>query len=197
MQRLRSSWTAFLRDERGVLLAEFLIMLPLLIWGMLAIFVYFDYFQTANVNQKAADQLSDLVSRQTLVTTDFVEGLQEVLTFLTAGEVGARMRVTSFQYDEVNDEFDVLLSCSPGDIVPTVHTSTTLNAMRAQIPTMENLQPMVLIETWVDHQPDFDIGVLNLVAPLEAATMDQTIFTRPRIGRVCFVGPPECEPTCG
>jgi len=196
MQRLRQSLRAFARDESGVILAEFLILLPLVIWGLLALVVYWDVFRTINVTQKAAYSISDLLSRQEVVTTNFVEGLQDVLTFLTPGVEASRMRITSFEYDASDDEFDLLFSCSPRDLVAP-HTETTLEALRPNIPIMDDLDSMLLVETWVDYQPDFDIGILNVTQSLEGLTMTQFIMTRPRHRRVCLAGPPECSLSCG
>lgn len=58
MIRLRNSIRAFARDESGVLLAEALILLPMLIWGFIALVVYWDVFRTINVTQKAAYSIS-------------------------------------------------------------------------------------------------------------------------------------------
>lgn len=196
MHRLRQSLRAFARDESGVILAEFLILLPLVIWGLLALFVYWDVFRTINVTQKAAYSISDLLSRQEVVTTDFVEGLQGVLTFLTPGVETSRMRITSFEYDASEDEYVLLFSCSPQDLVAP-HTESTLEALRPNIPIMDDLDSMILVETWVDYQPDFDIGILNVTQSLEGLTMTQFIMTRPRHRRVCLAGPPECSPSCG
>ena len=39
---------AFWKDESGVLLAETLLLLPLLLWGFVALFIYWDVFRTMN-----------------------------------------------------------------------------------------------------------------------------------------------------
>jgi hypothetical protein len=197
MLRFRQSLRAFARDESGVMLAEFLILLPLLIWGFLALFVYWDVFRTTNVAQKAAYSISDLLSRQEVITPEFVNGLQGVLTFLTPGTLGSRMRITSFEYDAGDDEYLILFSCSPQNLVtPATLTPVELDALRPRIPIMDDLDSMILVETWVDYRPDFDIGILNVAPDLEALTITQFVLTRPRSRRVCLDGPPECDPGC-
>lgn len=199
MLRFRKSVRNFLKDESGVLLAEALILLPLLVWGFLALVVYWDVFRTINVTQKAAYSISDMISRQGVITNQFVDGLENVLSFLTPGAPASRMRVTSIEFDEgtnnqaawdADDSFILLFSRSPGDKVPA-HTSVTINetAFRNRIPVMSDLESVVIVETWVDYEPDFDVGVLNMAPGLTDQTFTQFIVTRPRNWRrVCLDG---------
>lgn len=197
--RLRHSFRAFLRDESGVLLAEALILLPMLVWGFLALVVYWDVFRTINVTQKAAYSIADMLSRQGVITSQFVDGLENVLTFLTPGAPASRMRITSIEFDEgtnnqaiwdADDSFILLFSRSPGDKVPQ-RTTVDINEInfRNRIPVMSDLESVIIVETWVDYVPDFDIGVLNMAPGLTDQTFTQFIVTRPRNWRrVCLDG---------
>lgn len=64
MRNLKRRFITYLRAEDGLVLAEALIMLPLLIWGLIAMFNYWDVFRTINMTQKAAYSIADLLSRQ-------------------------------------------------------------------------------------------------------------------------------------
>lgn len=201
MSKLRRNLHAFARDETGVLLAEFLIMLPFVIWGAIALVVYTDLYRTMNNSQKAAYSIADLLSRQEIITMDFVNGLQDVLEFLTPGAEASRMRVTSFEFDAAgagpgDDHYHTLFSCSPQNTVAEVYDDADLLMMMNRVPVMDDLDSMLLVETWVDYRPDFDIGVLNLVADLNGITMEEFVMTRPRKRKVCLEGPPDCDPSC-
>jgi Flp pilus assembly protein TadG len=191
MTRFRAHLRAFAKDESGVLLAEALLLVPLLIWGFLALFVYWDVFRTINVTQKAAYSIADLLSRQVVVNTQFVDGLQNVLTFLTPGTPESRLRITSLEYDEGDDEYVLLFSRSPGGKV-TPHDQASIQTLKPQIPTMDDLDSVIIVETWVDYTPDFDIGVLNVTPGLVDHTFTQFIVTRPRSRRVCLDTSPGC-----
>ena len=200
MYRFRHSIRSFAKDESGVLLAEFLLLLPMMIWGFLALFVYWDVYRTINVSQKAAYSIADLLSRQVVVTTNFVDGLQEVLAFLTPGAQESRMRITSMEFDEgtvsqpawdADDTYVLLFSRSPGDAV-TAHTQTTIQTLNPLIPEMDDLDSVVIVETWVDYTPGFDIGVLAYGPGLADQSFSQFIVTRPRTRRVCLDGSPGC-----
>lgn len=195
MQRLRNSVRGFLRDEGGALLAEALIMMPMLIWGFLALVVYWDVFRTINITQKAAYSIADMLSRQTVVTTQFVDGLDNVLTFLTPGTPVSEMRITSFQLDEGSniqpgfdgdDSYCLLFSRVVGGTSgsPRIpHDVASIQALNARIPDMADLESVVLVETWVDYEPDFDTGVLNFAPGVTGQTFTQFIVTRPRNDR--------------
>jgi hypothetical protein len=191
MQSFRKSLRSFAKDESGVLLAEFLILLPIMIWGFVALFVYWDVFRTINVTQKAAYSIADLLSRQAVVTTQFVDGLENVLTFLTPGTQASRIRITSFEYDAGNDEYNLLFSRSPGGKVP-VHSSETIQLLKPRIPIMDDLDSVILVETWVDYSPSFNTGLLNMAPGVEDQSFTQFIVTRPRTRRVCLDGSPGC-----
>lgn len=183
----------FWQDESGVLLAEALLLLPLLIWGFLALFVYWDLFRTLNSSQKAAYSIADLMSRQAVVTPEFVDGMQNVLDFLTIGSPKSSMRITSMQYDEPNKKYLLLFSKSPGNKM-TPHTEATLQTLKSGIPIMSNLDSVVLVETEVDYQPGFDTGTLNVAAGVQAQTFRQFIVTRPRFYRRVCMTVPACPP---
>ena len=193
---------AFLKDESGVILAEVLILLPILIWGFIALVVYWDLFRVMNVSQKAAYSIADLVSRQkTEVSEDFIKGLPKLLGFLTSDAAGSRLRITSLQMVEgpntppnpvfdANDDFCLLFSRSsdPSDLSIKPYTQADLKSLAPQIPNMDELESVVSVETWVDYAPAFDTGVLNVAPGVSDQTFYQFIVTRPRIRRVRLAG---------
>ncbi|CAN1509605.1 hypothetical protein MCELHM10_00751 [Paracoccaceae bacterium] len=200
MYRFRHSIQSFAKDESGVLLAEFLLLLPMMIWGFLALFVYWDVYRTINISQKAAYAIADLLSRQVVVTTTFIDGLQEVLAFLTPGAQASRMRITSFEMDEgtvvraawdSDDRYVLLFSRSPGGAV-VAYNQMTIQDLQPFIPEMDDLDSVVIVETWVDYSPDFDIGVLAYGPGLQDQSFSQFIVTRPRTRRVCLDGTSGC-----
>lgn len=191
---LTHSFKRFLRDESGVLLAEALILLPLLIWGFLALFVYWDVFRSMNVAQKAAYSVADLLSRQAEVTPEFVDGMQDVLNFLTQGSPQSKLRITSLQYNGATDKYELLFSRSPGGKM-TAHTDVTIQTLKTKIPVMASLDSVIIVETEVDYNPTMDTGVLNVASGVTSQTFREFIVTRPRFWRrVCMTPlPPICS----
>lgn len=186
MSFLRDRFQRFLRDEDGIILAEFLILLPLLIWAFIAIFVYWDAFRVINTSQKASYAISDLISRQGDVTGNYIDGMEDVMGFLLNRADDVRIRITSVEWAEEDDQYQVLFSRSPSDRMP-VQTSATLDDFRSRIPALTNLESVVIVETEVDYRPTFDVGV-------RPQTVRNFLVTRPRFyRRICMV---ESMDTC-
>ncbi len=189
---LRNSIRGFAKDESGLIMAETLILLPMLIWGFLALFVYWDAFRAINISQKAAYSISDLLSRQGQIDQNFINGMQTVANFLVLNSPKASIRITSIQYDGPNNKYLLLFSKSPGNKM-AAHTAASIQlaAFKNKIPTMLNLDSVVVVETEVEYHPGFDIGVVGLGTGITDQTFRQFIVTRPRFyTRVCM------NPTC-
>lgn len=197
MQRFRTSLRSYGRDESGVMMAEFLILFPILFWGFIGLVAYWDIWRTINVAQKASYSISDLLSRQELVNEDFVTGLQDVLNFLTPNARQSRMRVTSLEFREGNpntdadDAYVLLWSRSPGNAVVR-HTNVSIQDLEGVIPTLDDRGSALVVETWVDYVPRFDIGVMNFAPGLSGQTFDNLVVTFPRRRRVCLEGTDTC-----
>lgn len=172
----------FRDQEDGLVMTEFLIMLPLLIWTFMALFIYWDAFRTINQAQKASYAVSDLLSRQSEVNLGFVNGMENVMEYLT-GETDVRVRITSFDWDEEDNEYRVFFSRSPGNKLAQLD-ATDLADMTGRIPAMADNDSVVLVETEVAYDPAFEVGIPN-------HTFDNFVITRPRYYlRVCLTEQP-------
>lgn len=197
MTRLRQSLRAFSRDERGVLLVEFLFLVPMMIWAFIALVVYWDVFRTINVSQKAAYSISDLMSRQVIVKQTFLDGMDDILAFLTPGASASRLRITSLRFDAgptnatTDDKYVLVFSHSSSSSIPK-YTQTSIQPLKTMIPILDNTESVIIVETWVDYAPDFDIGVLNMAPGLAGQTFTQFIVTKPRTKEVCLDGTAGC-----
>lgn len=200
MHSLRQSLRSFSRDERATVLVEFLFLVPMMIWGFIALVVYWDVFRTINVSQKAAYSIADLMSRQVIVKQTFLDGMDDILTFLTPGSTSSWVRVTSLRWDEglanttTDDKYVLIFSNTSNTTKAPKYTQASIQALKPLIPSIDNLTSVVIVETWVDYAPDFDIGVLNMAPGLAPRTFDQFIVTKPRDGKkeVCLFGTPGC-----
>jgi hypothetical protein len=103
IQPLLRPFRRFLREERGAILAETVIVLPVLFWAYLGSYVYFDAFSTKNTAMRATYTIADLISRQTnTLTPSDIEGMNKVFDFITAAPrrgFTTHIRVTDVSYD--------------------------------------------------------------------------------------------------
>lgn len=202
MQKIKHSLVKFLRDESGLILAEALIMLPLLIWALVAMFIYWDVFRTINVTQKAGYSIADLLSRQRdVMTLNFANGLQNIMDFLTPGGHPVVMRITSLECtapngnnncDATNGSYKLLFSFSPGAKV-TGLTQTDIQAWKAvKIPTLVNGESVFVVETSVAFKTKMQTVLAGLLINVNNQTFGDFIVTRPRNRRLCLEGTNTC-----
>jgi len=190
MTYLQKRFRDFLREEDGIVLAETLMILPMLIWVLVAMFVYWDVWRTVNTGQKAAYSIADLLSRQEdPIAPSYLANMRNILTFLMPGAPAATMRITSFEFDEDENEYCQLFSYSTDIVAAPVLTESEIQNWRAtKIPTLSDRESVFVVETWVNFQPRFDTGVLNFAPGLGPMTFGEFIVTRPRERRIVLEG---------
>ena len=193
MRTLKHRFATFLRNEDGLVLAEGLLMMPLVIWALVAMFIYWDVFRTINVTQKAAYGIADLLSRQRdEIPITFADGLQNVMNFLTPGGHPVKMRITSFQYDEGADDYTLLFSYSPMNKVPPLDEATIQNWKADKIPVLNDGDSVFVLETSVEFKAQLQTFILGMMVGVDDATFGDFIVTRPRHQRLCLEGTATC-----
>lgn len=173
MRPLLARLTRFARDERGYMLVETVLMLPLLLWAFLALYAFWDAYRVATTVQKASYAISDLISRvQRPVNAAFIDGMSRALDEMIDEELSPELRVTSVIWNEDDNEFQVQWSRTE-DTTRAALTTATLQAQADQIPDMSDGDTVIVVETWVAYEPSLDVGVPDY-------TFGQFIVTRPR-----------------
>lgn len=182
MLKLRKTLRNFRRDEDGVLMAEAIVVLPLMLWAYLALFVYWDAYRSVNTAQKAAYTISDMVSREMVtLPANYVTGMRDLMRYLVDADQAVSIRVTSVRYSGVNQRFEVEWSRSPDNVMPQLTTATIVN-YKSQIPDMADGDSVVIVETQVEYHPAFNVG-------MQDESLRQFIVTRPRfIPKICMTG---------
>lgn len=172
----------FCRDETGTIIAEAVIVLPMMLWAYLALFVYWDAYRSVNAAQKAAYTIADVVSREKVpLPANYINGLRNTMRYLIDRDQEVKIRVTSISYSAVDGEFKVEWSRSP-DNAMTPLTTLSLQTMKSRIPNMADGDSVVLVETEVYYTPAFNVGLTDEV-------LKQFIITRPRVlPKICLVG---------
>jgi Flp pilus assembly protein TadG len=174
----------FWRSESGVLVAEAVIVLPLLIWAYLALFVYWDAFRSVNTSQKAAYTISDTISRETqTLPANYVTGLRDLMRFLIKHDQGIKLRVSEVTWSQLNNRFEVDWSRSPDNAFPQLTTSAANVADYAgRIPKMSDADRVIIVETEVAYHAALNVGVTD-------KTLKQFIVTRLRFApKLCMTG---------
>jgi Flp pilus assembly protein TadG len=171
----------FCRDESGTLLAEAVIVLPLMLWAYMALFVYWDAYRSVNTVQKAAYTVSDMVSREMVTLNDkYVPGMRNLMRYLIGTDQNIKVRVTSVTWSDANNRFEVDWSRSPDYALPEL-TTVTIADVAHRIPEMADGDRVMLVEAEVAYHPSFNVGLTD-------TTLRQFIVTRPRfVPKICLV----------
>ncbi len=169
----------FRSEQSGNIAIEAAILLPIMIWGYLAMFTIFDTYRQYTTQQKAAYTISDLISRQaTPLDADFIDGSHELFRSLTRSITEPGLRVTIAKYDLVLEEYQVIWSRTRGGMVAL--TSQDIANWSNRLPVLPQDDQIIIVETSSLYPPAFDIG-------LGLRTINNFVFTRPRYAsQVCL-----------
>jgi hypothetical protein len=180
---------SFLQNDRGTVMVETVIVAPLLFWTVMAMFSYWDIYRSVNVIQKATYTVSDVISRQRqndgITSAEFL-GFKKLMNYLIDQDQQVEMRVTSLTFEQDTNSYIVQWSCSPGgDMLALTDADVNGAPMKDRIPLIADADTRILVETKVEYEPVFDVGVPYYGNAIEygmdTMTIGQFIVTRPRL----------------
>ena len=169
----------FRDDQKGVIAIETVILIPVLIWGYIAMFTIFDTYRQYTTQQKAAYTISDLISRQVSeLDADFIDGTHQLFIELSRSNVVPGLRVTVAKYDFVNAEYAVVWSRTRGGMIGL--QSQDVAEWTDKLPILAPKDQIIIVETRSIYTPAFNIG-------LGDRNIGNFVFTRPRYStQVCY-----------
>jgi hypothetical protein len=162
----------FRRGDEGSIAAEAVIVFPMMIWALLAGYVFSDAMRVKSLNTKAAYTVADALSREGSVNQNFVDRMSELAWMLTGGRDDTALRVTVLRYETATDTYRLSWSNTKG-IWFTPLTEADLNAMRDRLPVAADMDSLILVETHMVYAPVYDVG-------LSDTDLLTFVITRPR-----------------
>lgn len=161
----------YLRDTSAAVSFEAVIIFPILTWAWVGTFAFFDAYRVYNTSIKATFTIADLISRQTSTVYGYdIEGMAVMLESMIRDTNGVEMRVTQILRDTDGD-YQVDWSHATGTQAQLFTAS--LSGIEDRLPDMANGERVVLVESFVDYDPAFNVGLNDL-------TFDNFTLTRPR-----------------
>ena len=163
---------SFLRDTHGSVSVEAVLITPLLIWGMVSTYVFYDGFRHKTRVHVAANSVVDVLSRQTAtITPQFVEDLNNVFDTLATMRGSTSMRITSVAQTAVDDA--PIIAWSHG--TRGIPAAQTLTDLTGAVPPILTGEAVVVLETFGTWQPPFPLlGMERMVG------LNMQVTTRPR-----------------
>lgn len=167
----------FLRDTRAAVALETLLITPMLVWALVASFVFFDAYRVYSTSVKATYMVADMLSRQTNdVIPHDIQGMANVIDTIIRGAGDVQMRTT--QVAVINDVYVVEWSHAVNGAARLF--TANIPDIQDRLPNMPNGERIVLVETFVGYQAPFNIGLTVL-------RFDNFTVVRPRYaGQVPF-----------
>lgn len=183
MSFLSSLMRRFTRDEKGSLIVDAIIVMPMFVWGYAGMFVYWDAYRAINSVQKATYTISDLISRSqasTGVNDAYIAGMRTTFnTLLNSGDAG-QIRVTSYIWSGVREQYEVIFSRSPNGAMPEL-TTPDLVGLTDHLPIMSDGDSAILVEAQLLYTPPIAYGLSDNL-------LEQFVVTRPRfLPKMCHV----------
>lgn len=169
---LRTRLQRFRDETRGSLTVEAVVMFPILFWAMLSMLVFFDAYRQSSLNVKAAYTLSDMFSREVEpISPAYLDGARNLFAELARSDSDVKMRVTVVYYHAGNKRFYRDWSHQRGG-VPVLSNADLVN-MKDRLPSVPDNERLILVETWSDYRPPFNVGI-------KQQDLYNFVFTRPR-----------------
>jgi hypothetical protein len=175
----------FWYGQKGAIAVEAILVFPILAWAYMASFVYFDASRTKNTNLKTAYTIADALSREASVNQNYINTMHDLLGYLSFSKHETRARITIVRYSSASSKYTVSWSEALGnEIAPW--TDNNINSISSQLPTVPENDPFIVVETFMDYTPSFNVG-------LDPFTINYLVVTRPRyFPGICWDGTTAC-----
>lgn len=181
-------------SERGSASIEMVLMVPLLVFVIVATVVFFEGFRAKYQLQKTTATIADTLSRElTTIDEDYIDGIEQLYTVLTPGLQERGMRITSVRYDATADSHHVVWSEIRGEFTEG-YEDEDLVPIKDQFPLMADIERYIIVETAAGFSSNLDSlfgGILGYI------TFYDWVPISPRFaGRLCFDDSTLADPAC-
>ena len=164
---------SFRDDTRGSVSVEAALIFPVVMWAMLAMFVFFEGYRQTAINQKAANTIADMFSRETeSITPVYIDNTKDLFDLLAEANAETKIRISVLKWSNRRTEYQVDWSQARGAGLSALSTAD-LQVMAGNLPVLPDQERVVLIETWGTFEPLFNIGMDDVV-------MRSFVYTRLR-----------------
>lgn len=170
--RIFRAFRSFNGQTHGSVSVETVLIAPLLIWMLVATFVFFDGFRSKTRVQVAATTVLDLLTRETdILQTDDIDALNVLFDVLSETRSATAIRVTSVALVTAQD--DPVIDWSYG--TRGVAVAEELTELSGVVPPILPGEAVIVLETFGVWAPPF-----NLLGMERLVNMNTQIAARPR-----------------
>lgn len=150
----------FRKSEDGGLSIEAVLSVPMIVWCILATFVFWDGFKTINSTQKATYTIADLMSREpTAIDSNYLASMHEMFDFLSSSAGDNRLRVSVVWMSEDPDTGIKTLNLDWSHGVGGFDCLKDLDDIRDRLPDMAGGDSLIVVEGIQEWSPSFGVGL--------------------------------------
>jgi len=207
-QKLRSRLARFRDDQRGNIMIEAVIFIPVLTWTFVCFTIGWDAYRDYGLTQKGTYVIADIISRERAqIKNTFILNYLKVFNYVaeipgtvntsTVKTLPSMIRVSSVVFtegegEEDDGEISVMWSMSSDDTRWPKQTTSSIQSIKDKIPAMLDGDNIVVVETRQVWKPSITAQVAeDLVSYDEtpwftSQTFDAIATVRPRfVPKVC------------
>lgn len=174
MTRFLTALRQFAQDQKGSYAIEGVIMLPMLIWSIMASVVFVDAYRMQTLNLRATYVVSDAVSRRwDSVNEAYFDGLWHLHGLQVNYAHQTQLRMTVVQWSQDDNQYLMRWSVSTDEFAYPILDQAAIDLRTAKVPELADGDSLVLVETWMDYTPVFSVGLPSMV-------FSNYIFVSPR-----------------
>lgn len=179
-----------LRNENGSISVETLLILPVVMWALLASFTFTDAFRSKTGLQRAVFTTGDMISRisANAVTPQFLRGTHQFMVLATQSRNPVFMRMSLIGWDTEDEAYRIVWSFAERSGGRGRLTDDFVNQVLAdRLPMISPGETVLLTEGWMDYDPPFKVG-------LQARLFTELAVSRPRFAPGIQFDDPDAPP---
>ena len=151
--QLKRLYRKLLKEERGSFSIEAILMFPLLVWGFMAMYVFFEGLRESNINLKATYTIADVLSRETdEIDMRYLNNMNAIYAWLARTPEAPQLRVSVVIWDEESEEHILYWSKGVGTKEDLIQEWVETN-VTPHVPIMPDQASAIVVETWANYEP--------------------------------------------
>ncbi len=155
------SWLSrFRKDERGSIMIEALITLPLLIWAIGATYEFFELHRYNSARDKASYTIADMISRESAAITPIYMDNAKIVFDTISNDRGANsLRVSVVKFNSAKDEYEIKWSEVRGtDELDRLETAE-IKTSHDKLPVLRGGEELIVVESVSTYPSVFQVGL--------------------------------------
>jgi len=162
MMRLTpKTWASrFRNEERGSVMVEAVITLPLLIWAVGATYEFFELYRYNSARDKASYTIADMISRENAAITPLYIDNAKIVFDTIANDRGANsLRVSVVKFDSIKNEYAVKWSEVRGTDALKKLETTDVKVAFDKLPILRGGEELIIVESLSTYPAIFKVGL--------------------------------------